>query len=44
MYDFFMERGIILRPLGNIIYIIPPYCITEVELNSIYQAIREFKL
>lgn len=44
LYDFFMERGIILRPLGNIIYIIPPYCITEDELNSVYQAIREFKL
>jgi len=44
LYDFFMERGIILRPLGNIIYIIPPYCITEPELESIYQAIREFKL
>ncbi|HAP70682.1 MAG TPA: adenosylmethionine--8-amino-7-oxononanoate aminotransferase BioA, partial [Flavobacteriales bacterium] len=44
LYDFFIERGIILRPLGNIIYIIPPYCITEEELNSVYQAIREFKL
>ena len=44
LYDFFMDRGIILRPLGNIIYIIPPYCITEDELNSVYQAIREFKL
>ncbi|MDC0304215.1 adenosylmethionine--8-amino-7-oxononanoate transaminase [Flavobacteriales bacterium] len=43
LYDFFMERGIILRPLGNIIYIIPPYCITETELESVYQAIREFK-
>lgn len=44
LYDFFIERGIILRPLGNIIYIIPPYCITESELNSVYQAIREFHL
>jgi adenosylmethionine-8-amino-7-oxononanoate aminotransferase len=43
LYDFFMERGIILRPLGNIIYIIPPYCISEEELNSVYRAIREFK-
>lgn len=44
LYDFFLERGIILRPLGNIIYIIPPYCITEEELNSVYQAIQKFKL
>jgi adenosylmethionine-8-amino-7-oxononanoate aminotransferase len=44
LYDFFMDRGIILRPLGNIIYIIPPYCITEDELNLVYRAIREFKI
>jgi len=44
LYDFFLERGIILRPLGNIIYIIPPYCITDEELNSVYSAIREFKV
>ena len=44
LYDFFMERGIILRPLGNIIYIIPPYCISEEELESVYEAIREFEL
>jgi adenosylmethionine-8-amino-7-oxononanoate aminotransferase len=44
LYDFFMARGIILRPLGNIIYIIPPYCISEEELNLIYAAIREFEI
>ncbi|MFM1875811.1 MAG: adenosylmethionine--8-amino-7-oxononanoate transaminase, partial [Bacteroidota bacterium] len=44
LYDFFLERGIILRPLGNIIYIIPPYCISKEELNSVYDAIRAFKL
>ncbi|MFC2175842.1 adenosylmethionine--8-amino-7-oxononanoate transaminase [Bacteroidota bacterium] len=44
LYDFFIERGIILRPLGNVIYIIPPYCITEDELNLIYSAIRAFKV
>ena len=44
LYDFFIDRGIILRPLGNIIYIIPPYCISKEDLNLVYQAIREFKL
>lgn len=44
LYDFFMDRGIILRPLGNIIYIIPPYCITQEELELIYSAIREFRI
>jgi adenosylmethionine-8-amino-7-oxononanoate aminotransferase len=41
IYRFFLERKIILRPLGSIIYILPPYCITNSELNYIYQCIRE---
>jgi adenosylmethionine-8-amino-7-oxononanoate aminotransferase len=40
--SFFLKRGIILRPLGNVIYILPPYCISDDELNEIYAAIREF--
>lgn len=42
IYSFFMERNILLRPLGNIIYILPPYIITEDELNTIYSAIEDF--
>ena len=37
---FFFDRGVLLRPLGNTIYIMPPYCITEAELGSVYGAIR----
>lgn len=40
LYNFAMEQGVILRPLGNIIYIIPPYCITNEQLNKVYQTIR----
>ncbi len=40
--DFFLQRGILLRPLGNIFYIIPPYVITKTELEFIYSAIEEF--
>ncbi len=40
--DFFISKGIILRPLGNIVYILPPYCISDVDLNYIYSAIEEF--
>ena len=36
----FLEEGFLLRPLGNTIYLMPPYCITASELESIYQAIR----
>ena len=27
----FLERGLLLRPLGNVVYFMPPYCITEAE-------------
>ncbi|RFZ94570.1 adenosylmethionine--8-amino-7-oxononanoate transaminase [Mucilaginibacter conchicola] len=41
LYHFFLDKGIILRPLGNIIYILPPYCITDAELDYIYAAIEQ---
>ncbi len=40
LYDFFISKNIILRPLGNIIYILPPYCITQTDLEYIYQQIE----
>ncbi len=39
--EFFIKRNIILRPLGNVLYVLPPYCITDAELHEIYAAIRE---
>lgn len=41
LYSYFLNAGIILRPLGNIIYILPPYCITNDELNYIYSKIEQ---
>ena len=41
MYRFFMDRKIVMRPLGNIIYVLPPYCITDEDLEYVYIAIRE---
>jgi len=41
LYQEFLEEGIIIRPLGNVIYILPPYCITSGELNKIYDIIHE---
>src|SRR5271168_2917587 len=41
LYDFFLKAGILLRPLGNVIYVLPPYVITPEELNYIYDRIAE---
>jgi adenosylmethionine---8-amino-7-oxononanoate aminotransferase len=36
-----LQKGVYLRPLGNTIYIMPPYCITEDELQSVYNVITD---
>jgi adenosylmethionine---8-amino-7-oxononanoate aminotransferase len=41
LYPFFLERNILLRPLGNVVYILPPYIISDAELDKIYEAIEE---
>lgn len=41
-YSFFLGKGILLRPLGNIIYILPPYCISQDDLDYIYSTIKQF--
>jgi len=41
IYRFFLERNVLMRPLGNIIYILPPYCITAAQLQYIYTCIEE---
>lgn len=42
IYRNFLDKNILLRPLGNIIYVLPPYVITEQQLHSVYSAIEEF--
>jgi adenosylmethionine-8-amino-7-oxononanoate aminotransferase len=39
--NFYLKRGIIVRPLGNILYFIPPYCITKTELETIEGVTKE---
>ena len=41
-YNFFLSKGLLIRPLGNVIFINPPYSITTEELNKIYQEITNF--
>ena len=40
LYDHFISRGILLRPLGNTLYCMPPYCITNDELDQVYDALE----
>lgn len=42
LYHFFLNRGILIRPLGNVLYIMPPYCIGEEDLQHIYSTIYEY--
>src|SRR5208282_5252024 len=41
LYQFFLKAGILLRPLGNIIYVLPPYAISEADLGYIHDRIAE---
>ncbi len=40
LYEFFMERGVYLRPLGNTVYILPPYITADEELQKMYDALE----
>ena len=35
-----LEKGVYIRPLGNTVYIMPPYCITQEELQKVYSVIE----
>jgi adenosylmethionine-8-amino-7-oxononanoate aminotransferase len=41
LYKFFLSRGVLLRPLGNVVYILPPYVITADQLNFVYDVIQD---
>lgn len=42
IYSFFLSHDILLRPLGNVIYILPMYCMSEEELKKVYDKIEFF--
>jgi adenosylmethionine-8-amino-7-oxononanoate aminotransferase len=42
IYTYFLKKNILLRPLGNVIYVLPPYVISDEELHHVYEAIEGF--
>lgn len=36
-----VDKGLLLRPLGNVLYLMPPYCTTRDQLSDMYQGIAE---
>jgi len=41
MRTLFRERDLLIRPLGNVLYLMPPYCVTGEEIDRAYDAIDE---
>lgn len=39
LYQHFIAAGILLRPLGNTVYVMPPYCTTAADLDRVYAVI-----
>ena len=39
---FALQRGVLLRPLGSTVYVLPPYCSTDDDLARAYDAIADF--
>lgn len=37
--QFCLKQGVLLRPLGNVLYVLPPYCITKTQLQKVYATI-----
>ncbi len=37
--DFLISRNVLMRPLGNVLYLMPPYCTTDEQLDYTYQQI-----
>ncbi len=42
LYELGLKRGVLIRPLGNTIYFMPPYVIKESEIDKVFSLIEEF--
>lgn len=41
LHAFYLDRNVLLRPLGNVVYAMPPYCAGEAEMDRIYDVVEE---
>ena len=41
LQQYFRESNVLLRPLGNTVYVLPPYCVTNEDLRSVYDLIAD---
>jgi len=41
LYPDFLQRGLLLRPLGNVLYFMPPYVITDAEVEWVIEQITD---
>ena len=42
LYNYCLDNGIFIRPLGNVVFINPPYCITEKEYFHVKNTVLKF--
>ena len=34
------DKGVLIRPLGDVVYLLPPLCISDPQLDQCYDALR----
>lgn len=42
VYKYLLERGVVMRPLGNVMVLIPPYCISKEDLDKIQKELLNY--
>lgn len=41
LYDFFIQKGVLLRPLGNVVYFMPPLSFSTEEIKHVYDSMLQ---
>ncbi len=40
LYDYFLSQDVLIRPMGNVVYVMPPYCTGNESLKKIWQTLE----